>query len=62
MHKTQSPILLSLLAIIIFAWAYLIYQHWQMTFLPMAEMWMPPSEASHGSLSTSPSYISCGPP
>jgi predicted metal-binding membrane protein len=44
MHKTQSIILVSLLAIIVFAWAYLIYQHWQMTSLPMSEMWMPPAE------------------
>jgi len=46
MHKNHLTVLLSLLAIIIFAWAYLIYQHWQMTSLPMSEMWMPPSEAS----------------
>lgn len=46
MHKTQSAILLSLLTVIVSAWAYLIYQHWQMTSLPMSEMWMPPSQAS----------------
>ncbi|HET7062058.1 MAG TPA: DUF2182 domain-containing protein [Nitrosospira sp.] len=46
MHKAQSHILLSLLVIIASAWGYLIYQHWQMTALPMSEMWMPPSEAS----------------
>jgi len=46
MHKTQSTILVSLLAIIVFAWAYLIYQRWQMTSLPMSEMWMPPAEVT----------------
>lgn len=46
MRKTQSVILLSLLVVIVSAWAYLIYQHWQMTSLPMSEMWMPPSDTS----------------
>ena len=46
MHKAQLSILVSLLAIIVFAWAYLIYQHWQMTALPMSEMWMPPAEVA----------------
>jgi predicted metal-binding membrane protein len=46
MHKAQSHILLSLLIIVASAWGYLIYQHWQMTALPMSEMWLPPSEAS----------------
>src|SRR5690242_5715438 len=46
MHKAQLSILMSLLAIIVFAWAYLIYQHWQMTSLPMSEMWMPPAEVA----------------
>jgi predicted metal-binding membrane protein len=46
MHKAQFSILVSLLAAIVFAWAYLIYQHWQMTSLPMSEMWMPPAEVA----------------
>jgi len=46
MRKTQSVILLSLLAVIVSAWTYLFYQHWQMTSLPMSEMWMPPSDTS----------------
>lgn len=40
MPNTQSVILLSLLAVAIAAWAYLFYQHWQMTSLPMSDMWM----------------------
>ena len=44
MYKTQSVILLGLLAIIATAWGYLIYQHWWMTSSPMSEMWMPSSE------------------
>ncbi len=44
MLKTQSFILLSLLAVIFFAWLYLFHQHWQMTSLPMSAMWMPPSD------------------
>ena len=44
MHKAQSIILLSLLALVLSAWGYLIYQHWQMNSLPMSEMWMPPSD------------------
>lgn len=50
MHKAQSRVLLSLLVIITGAWGYLIYQDWQMTALPMSEMWMPPSEASEWKL------------
>ena len=46
MPKTQFVILLSLLLVIGGAWAYLIYQYWQMVSLPMSEMWMPPSDAS----------------
>jgi predicted metal-binding membrane protein len=46
MYRAQSHILLSLLVIVASAWGYLIYRHWQMTALPMSEMWMPPSEAS----------------
>ena len=46
MPKTQFVILLSLLLVIGGAWAYLIYQYWQMASLPMSEMWMPPSDAS----------------
>lgn len=46
MRKTQSVINLSLLAVIVSGWAYLIYQHWLMTSMPMSEMWMPPSDAS----------------
>ncbi len=46
MRKTQSVILLSLLAVTASAWVYLIYQHWQMTSMPMSEMWMPPSDTS----------------
>ena len=44
MSKIQSFVLLSILAVILTAWLYLIHQHWQMTSLPMSEMWMPPSE------------------
>jgi hypothetical protein len=32
-----------MLAVIVAAWFYLFYQNWQMTSLPMSEMWMPPS-------------------
>ncbi len=46
MTKNQSIICMSLLAIIIAAWFYLFYQHWQMTTLPMSEMWMPPSDSA----------------
>ena len=46
MHRAQSVILLSLLAVIGSAWAYLIYLHWQMNSMPMAEMWMAPSDLS----------------
>lgn len=46
MSKIQSFVLLSILAVILTAWLYLFHQHWQMTSLPMSEMWMPPSEVS----------------
>ena len=46
MLKTQSVILLCLLAVVMAAWAYLFYQHWQMTTLPMSDMWMPPADIS----------------
>lgn len=46
MPKTQSLILLSVLAVIFFAWLYLFHQYWQMTSLPMSDMWMPPSDVS----------------
>src|SRR5688500_14479627 len=46
MHRAQSVILLSLLAVIASAWAYLIYLHWQMNSRPMSEMWMAPSDPS----------------
>src|SRR5690606_24897959 len=46
MPNTQSVILLCLLAVVIAAWTYMFYQHWQMTSLPMSEMWMPPAEIS----------------
>ncbi len=46
MHRAQSVILLSLLAVIASAWAYLIYLHWQMNSMPMSEMWMAPSDRS----------------
>lgn len=35
--------LILLIIITLSAWGYMIYQHWQMTSLPMSEMWMPPS-------------------
>lgn len=44
MPKTQSVILLCLLAVVIVAWAYLFYQHWQMASLPMSDMWMLPAD------------------
>ncbi|HNP25620.1 MAG TPA: DUF2182 domain-containing protein [Nitrosomonas sp.] len=46
MSKNQAIIFSTLLAVILIAWAYLFYQHWQMTSLPMSDMWMPPSETS----------------
>jgi predicted metal-binding membrane protein len=46
MHRAQSVILLSLLAVIASAWAYLIYLYWQMNSLPMSEIWMAPSDQS----------------
>lgn len=39
--------LVSLFALIIAgSWGYLFYQSWQMSHLPMAQMWMPPSRLS----------------
>lgn len=35
---------ISLGGLIASAWAYLFYQSWQMTHLPMSQMWMPPSQ------------------
>tara|TARA_R110002073_G_scaffold333713_1_gene521767 strand:- start:118 stop:873 length:756 start_codon:yes stop_codon:yes gene_type:complete len=46
MFKSQSVVLLTLLTTIFFAWVYLFCQYWQMTTLPMSEMWMPPTETS----------------
>ena len=46
MTKNQAIIVFTLLAVIIISWFYLFYQHWQMTSLPMSDMWMPPSEIS----------------
>lgn len=46
MPKTQSFILLSVLTLIFFAWLYLFHQYWQMTSLPMSDMWMPPFDVS----------------
>lgn len=46
MPNTQTVVLMCLLAVIIAAWAYLFYQHWLMTSLPMASMWMPPADIS----------------
>ena len=37
---------IGLLAAITTAWLYLFYQHEQMMTLPMADMWMPPSDVS----------------
>jgi predicted metal-binding membrane protein len=44
--KTRPILILSLLAVIIFAWLYLFYQHWHMQSMPMEQMWMPPVETS----------------
>ena len=44
MPNAQSIILLCLLAVVIAAWSYIFYQHWQMTLLPMPDMWMPPAD------------------
>ena len=46
MSRNQAIIFISLLAVIIASWFYLYFQHWQMTSLPMSEMWMPPSDTS----------------
>ena len=45
MTKNLIVTLLILLSAIAVSWLYLFYQHWQMTSLPMADMWMPPAEA-----------------
>ena len=45
MTKNLIVTLLILLSVIAVSWLYLFYQHWQMTSLPMADMWMPPAEA-----------------
>jgi len=38
------PKILILLFFVTFStWGFMIYQHWQMSTLPMSEMWMPPS-------------------
>lgn len=42
--KTQSPILVVVPALVLAAWSYLFYQHYQMALQPMSSMWMPPSE------------------
>lgn len=44
-------ILILLFAITLSAWSFLIYQHWQMTTLPMSEMWMPPDSAGQWKIS-----------
>lgn len=46
MLKMRSVIVLSLLAAVMAAWAFLFYQHWQMTMQPMSDMWMPPADIS----------------
>ncbi|MDR4518110.1 MAG: DUF2182 domain-containing protein [Nitrosomonas sp.] len=46
MSRNQAIIFISLLAVIIASWCYLYFQHWQMTSLPMSEMWMPPSDTA----------------
>lgn len=38
----MPKILILLIIITLSAWGVMIYQHWQMTNLPMTEMWMPP--------------------
>jgi predicted metal-binding membrane protein len=44
LFKTQTPILVVVLAWIFAAWGYLFYQHAQMASQPISSMWMPPSE------------------
>jgi len=46
MSKNQTTIWILLLSIIALAWGYLFYQNWQMTTLPMSEMWMPPADSA----------------
>lgn len=46
MFRSRLIVLLALLTVIFVSWFYLFYQHWQMTSLPMSEMWMPPSETA----------------
>ncbi len=38
----MPKILILLIATTLSAWGFMLYQHWQMTNLPMSEMWMPP--------------------
>jgi len=44
-------ILILLIIITLSAWGYMIYQHWQMTTLPMSEMWMPPNSTEQWQVS-----------
>ncbi len=44
-------IILLLIATTLLAWGILIYQHWQMTTLPMTQMWMPPESAREWKIS-----------
>ena len=44
LKKIQTSVLLVLLLVIVLAWIYLFYQHWQMNSPSMADMWMPPAE------------------
>lgn len=46
MFKAQTPVLGTLLAVILIAWGWLFHQHWQQESLPMSQMWMPPSDAA----------------
>lgn len=44
-------ILILLFIITLSAWGFLIYQYWQMSVLPMSEMWMPPSSVQQWQIS-----------
>jgi len=46
-----SKSLIILIVIALSAWFFLLYQHWQMTFLPMTEIWMPPDTAGQWTIS-----------
>ncbi len=46
MTKNYLLIASVLLIVIVASWSYLFHQHWQMTSLPMSEMWMPPSDTA----------------